>query len=52
MSDHHPTAPAATVKPAKPCPEIPLFPHATQPGRKRSAPSRTASARGTTPTEQ
>ena len=29
MSERHPTAPAETVKPAKPFPGFPLFPHAT-----------------------
>src|SRR5579871_3465880 len=30
MSEAHPTAPTPTVKPAKPSPEFPLFPHATR----------------------
>ncbi len=29
LSEHHPTAPAPTVKPAKSIPDFPLFPHAT-----------------------
>jgi hypothetical protein len=27
MSERHPTAPAKTVKPAKPCPDFPLTAH-------------------------
>src|SRR3954468_7983208 len=30
MSEHYPTAPAATVKPTKPRPDFPLFAHATK----------------------